>query len=70
MQNGSETDFAFRIPTSPSRKQQKDGAVDVQKSSRDIKKMLITLKDQLAAVIASKPARIGASSAGNINRLS
>ncbi|XP_043284703.1 serine/threonine-protein kinase PLK1 [Venturia canescens] len=62
MQIGSETDFAFRIPTSPSRKA-KEITGDPAKSTRDIKMMLVTLKEQLAAVLAAKPARAGASSA-------
>ena len=66
MQNGGEADFPFRIPTSPNRKTKDMTTVDVQKSTRDIKKMLCTLKEQLAAVIATKPGRVGASSAGKI----
>lgn len=66
MQIGSETDFAFRIPTSPSSRKGKEVAGDPSKSTRDVKVMLVTLREQLSAVLATKPARVAASSAGKI----
>ncbi|XP_011301223.1 serine/threonine-protein kinase polo [Fopius arisanus] len=53
----------FRLPGSPARKTKQDGVSEVQRAGRDIKRMLITLKEQVGAVLTSKPARRDASSA-------
>ncbi|EFN89665.1 Serine/threonine-protein kinase polo [Harpegnathos saltator] len=55
----SETDIiTFRVPSSPSRKPAKPTDVnEMQRMNHDIKKMLHTLKEQLATVLKAKPAR-------------
>ncbi|XP_014467750.1 PREDICTED: serine/threonine-protein kinase polo [Dinoponera quadriceps] len=55
----TETDIiTFRMPSSPSSKPAKPIDVnEVQKINHNIKKMLYTLKEQLAAVLKAKPAR-------------
>ncbi|XP_015588056.1 serine/threonine-protein kinase polo [Cephus cinctus] len=62
---GKETiDNIPGIPNSPAPKSKSvDGNSEVQKLNHDIKKMLQTLKDQLAAVLSSKPTRKAANSA-------
>lgn len=62
----SEADIiAFRVPSSPSRKPPKPTDInEMQRMNHDIKKMLHSLKEQLAAVLKAKPARETASSAG------
>lgn len=59
------TDFMFRVPNSPAFKAK--NAVENQETQRvthDVKKMLITLREQLGAVLKSKPSEEPISSAG------
>lgn len=58
--NEQVTDPLFRVPVSPAPKNKTDLAVD--KAGKDIRKMLITLKEQVAAVLQVNPARTNASS--------
>ena len=61
---GEGQDFIFRVPNSPVRKTKPaDAANEVQKLNLDIKKMLQTLREQLAAVLKAKPSRETAVSA-------
>lgn len=61
---GDGQDFVFRVPNSPARKTKPaDSANEVQRMNLDIRKMLQTLKEQLAAVLKSKPNRVTTSSA-------
>ncbi|XP_012274826.1 serine/threonine-protein kinase polo [Orussus abietinus] len=51
-------EYIFRVPSSPAPKsKQVDNVTNVQKLNLDIKKMLQTLKEQLAAVLKTNPAR-------------
>lgn len=64
---GEGQDFIFRVPNSPARKTKPaDATNEVQKLNLDIKKMLQTLREQLAAVLKTKPSRETAVSAGTI----
>lgn len=55
---GEGQDFVFRVPNSPARKTKPaDGVNEVQKMNLDIKMMLHTLREQLAAVLKSKLSR-------------
>ncbi|KAL6254638.1 hypothetical protein P5V15_013945 [Pogonomyrmex californicus] len=59
--------LACRVPNSPSRKTKSNNEIiEPQRVSHDIRKMLHTLKDQLAAVLKAKPARETASSADEL----
>lgn len=60
---GEGQDFVFRVPNSPARKKPADGTNEVQRINHDIKKMLQTLREQLAAVLKAKPSRETTSSA-------
>lgn len=64
---GEGQDLVFRVPISPARKTKPaDTMNEVQKMNLDIKKMLQTLREQLAAVLKSKPSRETTSSAGTM----
>lgn len=64
----SEQDLiAYRVPNSP-RKVKPTGEI-TERASHDIKKMLYTLKEQLATVLLSRPARRMISSTGRIDTL-
>lgn len=64
---GEGQDFVFRVPNSPARKTKPADAInEVQKLNLDIKKMLQTLREQLSAVLKSKPCRETTSSTGTI----
>ncbi|KZC14453.1 Serine/threonine-protein kinase PLK1 [Dufourea novaeangliae] len=55
---GEGQDFIFRVPNSPARKTKPADTVnEVQKLNHDIKKMLQTLREQLAAVLKPNPSR-------------
>ncbi|XP_012264966.1 serine/threonine-protein kinase polo [Athalia rosae] len=54
---GDVQDILFRVPRSPAVKTKAHEVNDEQKLHHDIRKMLQTLKDQLAAVLKTKPAR-------------
>lgn len=54
---GKEGDEVFIVPTSPARKAKPVEGVKDQKMSAEIRKMLITLREQLGTVIKVKPAR-------------
>lgn len=63
-QNEADDKAVFRLPISPARKIKGiETLSETQKSGRDIRKMLITLKEQVAAVLLTNPAREDASSA-------
>ncbi|KAK0161583.1 hypothetical protein PV327_010039 [Microctonus hyperodae] len=63
-QNEADDKAVFRLPISPARKVKGiETLSETQKSGRDIRKMLITLKEQVAAVLLTNPARQDASSA-------
>ncbi|KAK0096643.1 hypothetical protein PV326_004840 [Microctonus aethiopoides] len=63
-QNEADDKAVFRLPVSPARKIKGiETLSETQKSGRDIRKMLITLKEQVAAVLLTNPARQDASSA-------
>ncbi|KAG7207750.1 hypothetical protein KM043_009362 [Ampulex compressa] len=53
----------FRVPNSPARKAKHDGVNEAQRINLDIRKMLLTLREQLAAVLKANPIRETASSA-------
>lgn len=61
----SEQDIiACRVPNSPRKVKPVTEVIETQKTYHDIKKMLYTLKEQLAVVLKAKPVREIASSAG------
>ncbi|KAK0084064.1 hypothetical protein PV325_007665 [Microctonus aethiopoides] len=63
-QNEADDKAVFRLPVSPARKIKGiETLSETQKSGRDIRKMLITLKEQVAAVLLTNPERQDASSA-------
>ncbi|XP_011699659.1 PREDICTED: serine/threonine-protein kinase polo isoform X1 [Wasmannia auropunctata] len=63
----SEQDIlACRVPNSPSRKTKPNEIVEPQRVNLDIRKMLQTLKEQIAIVLNTKPARETASSADEL----
>lgn len=67
----SEQDIlASRVPNSPLRKVKPNNEIaEPQRVSLDIRKMLHTLKEQIAMVLKTKPARETASSAGMLEKL-
>ncbi|CAK9798983.1 Serine/threonine-protein kinase polo [Anthophora quadrimaculata] len=61
---GEGQDFVFRVPSSPAHKTKPADAIsEAQKINLDIRQMLETLREQLAAVLKSKPSRETTSSA-------
>lgn len=60
---GITDNHQFIAPNSPAIcRPRPDIATEAQKSNRDIRKMLLTLKEQIASVLSAKPARNDASS--------
>ncbi|XP_074115253.1 serine/threonine-protein kinase polo [Cotesia typhae] len=63
-QNEEDDKGTFRVPKSPAPRigtKESDSQTDAQRSSRNVKRMLITLKEQVTAVLAAKPGRTDAS---------
>lgn len=63
-QNEEDDKGQFRIPKSPAPRigsKESESQTDAQRSGRNVKRMLITLKEQVTAVLAAKPGRTDAS---------
>lgn len=66
---GEGQESLFKVPKSPARKTKPaDSMNEVQRMNFDIKKMLQTLREQLAAVLKTMPSRETTMSAGTIIR--
>ncbi|KAF7993146.1 hypothetical protein HCN44_005927 [Aphidius gifuensis] len=60
---GVTGDHQFIVPSSPAIcRPRPDIATEAQKSNRDIRKMLLTLKEQISSVLSARPARNDAAS--------
>ncbi|XP_011877733.1 PREDICTED: serine/threonine-protein kinase PLK1 [Vollenhovia emeryi] len=62
----SEQEILARVPNSPSRKAKPNEIIEPQRVTLDIRKMLQTLKEQIATVLIARPARETASSADEL----
>lgn len=66
----SEQDIlSSRVPNSPSRKTKPNEIIEPQRVNLDIRKMLQTLREQIAMVLKTKPAREMVSSAGMLEEI-